>query len=243
MSLPTSSTPGYGLFRGHVACDCLIAWIPAYERMLRHEGILGPLQRISIFQLTGGNPSSGGTHTRGGTGDIVDLPGERDLVIMRQMGADAGWLRPFNWDGNGGIKHVHFVLRGCPHNSPSRYQIDAVDAGFNGLGSGGRGGSDTGPRPLSKRTWREGVEWAQQQEDDMADAATQATLADILNKVTRIDGEVTALRGAEADRAQASRERQNEIIAALEALAVEVGDDATKTQVNKVKALVKELGA
>jgi hypothetical protein len=85
------------------------------------------------------------------------------------MGADATWHRPYNWDGDGGGEHVHRVLTGCPHNTPARYQIDAVRAGYNGLGHLGRGARDDGPRPLSGRTWREGIQWAKEQENpDMA---------------------------------------------------------------------------
>jgi hypothetical protein len=76
------------------------------------------------------------------------------------MGADATWHRPYNWDHARGMEHTHGVLRGCPHNGPARYQIAAVDAGYNGLGHLGHGARDNGPRPLSHRTWEEGIAWA-----------------------------------------------------------------------------------
>lgn len=158
MSLPTASTPGYGLFRGRVACHCLQEWLPVYERELQRRGILsGPL---SIYQLTGAAAASADTHSAGGVFDIVNLPGDEDVWVARQMGADATWDR-----ATMSPRHIHGVLRGCPHNGPARYQISAVDAGFNGLGVGGRGGPDDGPRPLSARTWREGIDWQRQQED------------------------------------------------------------------------------
>jgi hypothetical protein len=152
-------------FRGKRSCPCLIAWLPAYERELRARGVLArkPKAFLSIYQLIGTAAASAGTHT-GGAFDITDLPGDIDLWVARQMGADATWLRPRNWDGRGGIEHTHGVLRGCPHNTGGRYQIAAVDAGFNGLGAGGRGGPDTGPRPLSGRTWEEGVAWHREQQ-------------------------------------------------------------------------------
>lgn len=152
-------------FRGHPACPCLAAWLPVYEAELQRRGLLsGPLR---IYQLIGGAPASGGTHTDGGAFDLLDLPGDEEIWVARQMGADATWTRPYNWDSDGGMAHDHGVLRGCPHNGPARYQIDAVDDGFNGLGYLGHGAPDDGPRPLSGRTWREGIAWAHEQEAEM----------------------------------------------------------------------------
>jgi hypothetical protein len=160
--------PSYAvMFRGLPACPCLATWLPAYEAELQRRGLLtGPLR---IYQLIGGAPQSGGTHTEGGAEDD-DRVSQQAIWVARQMGADASWHRRLNWDGNGGMEHAHHVLRGCPHNGPARYQIDAVDAGFNGLGHLGHGAPDDGPRPLSKRTWQQGMEWARQQrekEDDL----------------------------------------------------------------------------
>lgn len=173
-------------FRGHPACPCLAAWLPAYEAELQRRGVLtGPLR---IYQLIGGYSGSGGTHTDGGAFDLLDLPGDEDLRIGRDMGADAYWTRPYNWDGKGGIRHNHGVLRGCPHNGPARYQYDSptfgVDHGRDGLYHGGYGAPDTGPRPLSGRTWREGIAWAQAQEDDMpyTEKELRAIVADEIAK-------------------------------------------------------------
>lgn len=154
-------------FRGKPACACLVAWMPAYEAELQRRGIIGQGAQIGIYQLIGGAAASGGTHASGGAFDTAYY-GPESVAVARQMGADATWLRPYNWDSKGGIAHVHGVLRGCPHNWPARYQIDAVDDGFNGLGAGGRGARDDGPRPLSGRTWEQGIEWAiEQGEQDM----------------------------------------------------------------------------
>lgn len=153
MTLPTATTPGYGTFRGRVACVCLIEWLPAYESELQRRGIIGGA--LPIAQLVGDAPASDGTHF-GGAFDLWMTV--RDAVwIAREMGADATWIR--DWTGN---KHTHGVLRGCPHNGNARYQIAAVDAGFNGLGTNGRAGPDDGPRPLSGRTWREGITWMEE---------------------------------------------------------------------------------
>lgn len=160
--------PSYAVkFRGFPACPCLATWLPVYEAELqRREVLKGPLH---IYQLIGTASASAGTHSQGGAFDVLDLPGTVDVEVARQMGADATWSRPLNWDGHGGMPHIHGVLTGCPHNGPAHYQIDAVRAGYNGLGHLGRGARDTGPRPLSGRTWQQGIAWAQRQGDpDMA---------------------------------------------------------------------------
>lgn len=142
-------------FRGKNACECLVQWLPAYEAELQARGLLiGPL---SIFQLIGGAAASAGTHSTGGAFDLLDLPGDEDVWVARQMGAPATWSRT---PPAFAVRHVHGVLRGCPHNGPARYQVDEVDAGGDGLTGNG---ADTGPRPVPVRTWGEGIEWHRQQ--------------------------------------------------------------------------------
>lgn len=149
-------------FRGFPACTCLAQWLPVYEAELQRRGTLtGPLR---IYQLIGGAQASGGTHATGGAFDITDLIGDEDVWVARQMGADATWART---PAQGFVAHLHGVLTGCPHNGPARYQIDDVRAGWNGLAGENTRARDDGPRPLSNRTWREGIAWAQAQEDDM----------------------------------------------------------------------------
>lgn len=203
-------------FRGFTACPCLAEWLPAYERMLRHFKVISPKDTLRIYQLIGGSKKSAGTHLEGGAFDLLDLPGDKDIWIARQMGADATWTRPPNWDGKGGIEHNHGVLTGCPHNAPAAYQIDAVRSGFNGLGRGGRGGKDTGPRPLSGRTWRQGIEWANKQEDDMP--YTQQELTNIIRAAVRAELDATGLDELprlERDRFQSLRTKANAIAAKL----------------------------
>lgn len=223
-------------FRGLPACPCLAAWIPVYERELQARGILTGALRI--YQLIGGYSGSGGTHIEGGAGDFIDMPGTDDEVrVARQMGADASWTRPYNWDGDGGMAHQHTVLRGCVHNGPARYQIDAVDDGYNGLGSGGRGAPDTGPRPLSGRTWREGIAWAnqQQEERDMAEYGER-----ILAKLTGLEEREQA-----RDKANRAREqrRHQEVLAVVDKLVDDVADDASKAQVKRVRKILDTLTA
>ena len=185
MTVPTATTPGYGIFRGHVACTCLIAWLPAYEDELQRRGIiLGPL---GIFQLTGTAAASVDTHSQGGAFDVQPLT-RAGVHLARQMGADATWLRDTMTP-----PHTHGVLTGCPHNGPARYQIDEVRAGGDGLVGNA---PDPGPRPLSGRTWRQGIEWARtQQEDDMATYAEQLDRIEATGKataaaITRLDARV-----------------------------------------------------
>lgn len=159
MSTPTAKTPGYGLYRGRVACDCLIQWLPVFEREAQERGIItGQLQ---ITQLVGTAAASAGTH-KGGAFDIWETD-PRLVRLARKMGAPATWIRT---KAQGFTPHTHGVLRGCPHNEPARYQITAVDAGYNGLGKGGMGGKDDGsPKPPPKRTWVQGIAWAKKRQD------------------------------------------------------------------------------
>lgn len=144
-------------FRGYNACSCLAKWLPEYEKELLRRGLIK--RNIDVLQLIGGAPKSGGTHVSGGAFDIAQTSREA-IRIARQMGADATWHRPQNWDNRGGGSHTHGVLTGCPHNGPARYQITDVRKGLNGLANRG---SDTGPRPLSGRTWKQGIAWAKAQ--------------------------------------------------------------------------------
>jgi hypothetical protein len=153
-------------YRGFDTCSCLAAWLPLFDQVATaKEFIDGP--NAKILQLTGSNPASAGTHAEGGAFDLGYYSGTqaRNLVwLARQMGADATWYRA--WDNN---HHVHGVLRGCAHNDPAQYQIDAVDDGYNGLGYMGQDGPDDGPKPLTYRTYTQGMDWAEGQlgDDDM----------------------------------------------------------------------------
>lgn len=206
-------------FRGLPACPCLAEWLPVYEAELQRRGVLtGPLR---LYQLIGTAAASAATHSKGGSFDITDLVGNTDVWVARQMGADATWARTA---AQGFTPHLHGVLTGCPHNAPARYQIDAVRGGFNGLGPGGRGGRDDGPRPLSGRTWREGIAWAKKlQEDDMPytdwpEKDRNALVRDVVNGLQRRDlfGDERDDTPADSLRAVFRLERKlDQIIAAL----------------------------
>lgn len=233
-----SDLPEYAVwFRGKPACPCLAEWLPEYEIELQRRGLL--VGSLTIYQLIGGAAASGGTHTKGGAADLLDLAGDTEVWVARQMGADAGWTRPYNWDGNGGMAHDHLVLRGCPHNGPAAYQIDAVDAGFNGLGTGGRGGPDTGPRPLSGRTWREGIKWAKaQQREAWDEMASKDEIRDLLREEVKAPL-IAAMKRIAANQRDRVERFHNEQEAALDQLEQTVSDDASRAQ---VRALRERLG-
>ncbi len=155
--MPTASTPGYGTFRGRVACNCLRAWLPVFEKELLRRGVIK--QSIDIAQLTGGASASAGTHSQGGAADVwQDDP--TTIKIAREMGA-AAWART---KAQGFDPHCHLVLNGCPHNSPARYQINALALEKNGLGWMGLQGRDDGPAPRKLRTYTAGIRWAKKQQ-------------------------------------------------------------------------------
>ena len=163
----------YIIFRGRETCRCVAKWIPHFEAELIAQGEIK--YSIDIMQLRGDAAASGGTHDEGGAIDLRQHSA-KTMRIARQMGGMA-FARLANWDGRGGTAHGHIVLVGCPHNGPARYQIDAGNDGFNGLGRGGRGGRDTSPRdgirwPLV--TWRQGIVWQQAQEAQRKDTNKQA---------------------------------------------------------------------
>lgn len=147
------------IFRGRPACECLAAWLPAYEAELLRRGVIK--HNIDIYQLVGTAKASAGTHMPGGAYDVAQVSSVA-ILVAREMGA-AAFHRPPNWDGRNGGEHQHGVLRGCPHNAGGRYQIAALEAGYNGLGHLGRGGRDVDPRPKTWRTWQQGIAWAKVQ--------------------------------------------------------------------------------
>src|SRR5690606_37831596 len=133
-------------------------WLPKLMRVLRHEGILSSTQTLAVWQCTGGDDRSAGTHTRGGCVDIKILEppvwdpthrykqlSYRSLAVLRyarEMGG-LGWPRydidgrydGDDWENN---EHYHIPLNGCIHNYPCRYQIDEYKAGEDGLAGSGR---------------------------------------------------------------------------------------------------------
>jgi hypothetical protein len=168
-------------FRGHPCCTCQLAWLPVLEAEAQRRGLVDG--QLPISQLIGGAPQSGGTHTKGGASDFYPLGAISDVTafvrLCRDMGADATWHRLFNWDGQNGVEHVHSVLTSCPHCvTTAAYQTAAVRADQNGLANHGK---DDGPRPLSGRTWQQGITWAREQEDIVTEDDIKAIAAEVLS--------------------------------------------------------------
>lgn len=139
------------------------AWLEAYEAEALRRNRAGKLGYIKygldIFQTIGGAAKSGGTHLEGVCIDTAQISFEM-VALAREMGADASWHRKKNWDGKGGIVHCHINLRGIG-NVHAIYQYTStksgVDHGKNGLANGAK---DDGPKPLSKRTYKQGIDHA-----------------------------------------------------------------------------------
>jgi hypothetical protein len=193
-------------FRGKPACPCLASWLPVFEQVLLARGVIR--ESLDIAQLIGGAAASGGTHATGGAFDVW----QHDAVtvaVARQMGA-AAWART---PAQGFDPHTHGVLRGCPHNEPGRYQIAALDAGYNGLGYGGRGAPDDGPRPVPARTWQQGIEWARTQLEDTMTPAQEKKLDGLVTAVQSLADTVEKLADREAKRAEQAKTQRSRIVA------------------------------
>ena len=152
------------------------AWLEAYqaEAIRRTKaGMKGYIQYgLDIFQVIGGAAKSAGTHLVDPDSDeavCIDFGNTsyKMIALAREMGADATWHRKKNWDGHGGMAHGHINIRGLK-NRYANYQYNStrsgVDYGKNGLANGAK---DDGPKPLSKRTYKQGIDHAKA----LADAA------------------------------------------------------------------------
>lgn len=149
-----------------VACPHLASWLIAYDALQVARG----RGHVAFYQTMGGADASAGTHL---CGSAWDMAYTSDAAVMdaREMGA-AVWPRLARYDWHTG-EHVHGVIA-CGDNACNGYQYQAYWLGLNGLGLNGAGGTDPLPKPSTRRTWQEGIAWAQaqitgtQQEDDMA---------------------------------------------------------------------------
>lgn len=115
-----------------------------------------------IIQARGGAAASAGTHTDGAAIDVrvwslTKAQRRRIVLLARECGFPASWDRA--WPGN---EHLHLAADIPGVWTRASYQVTAVKAGFNGLGSGGRGGRDDGPKPSAWRNTDTGAAWARQ---------------------------------------------------------------------------------
>lgn len=152
-----------------VACPHLASWLVAFDALQVARG----RGHVTYFQTVGGADASAGTHLCGSAWDMA-YTSDAAIADAREMGAAIWHRRPgFNGWPSSGADHVHGVI-GCGDNACNGYQITAYWLGYNGLGLNGVGAGDPLPKPATRRTWQEGIAWAQaqitgtQQEDDMA---------------------------------------------------------------------------
>lgn len=185
MALITYAIPGVTLASGRTAYGSseTVAWLPVFIRWAKVvHGV-----DVVVIQAAGGATASAGTHTDGCAIDIRswNIPADKINAVLlgaREAGGWA-WLRT---KAQGFDPHIHIALD-CDRYTACSYQVAAAKAGYNGLGTGGRGGRDDGPRPSTFRIWSAGVRWLQAdidrhlQEDDMAMTPTEraALIADI----------------------------------------------------------------
>ena len=181
----TSGDPAY-------ACQHVAAWWPLFKAIVKQDLNLD----LEIIQALGSASTSAGTH--GPPGTALDLRSwkftqAQTLALVaraRKYGAPATWLRT---KAQGFDPHVHLVLD-CPCISPADYQITAVKQGYNGLGSGGRGGTDTHPKTDVWRTHAQGI--ALMEADMALSAADKTWLEGLVTRATDPEKVKTSMLGA-----------------------------------------------
>lgn len=164
------------------------------------EAILGFI--LTIYQIIGGAPQSAGTHLVGRAVDLAPARAAEKLKAAKDLGF-IGWHRPFDWDGAGGIEHIHLILvlfdrqnqRGI---APAGFrQIALYDAGRNGLVSNL---SDPSYRANPKRAFQ-----YPPKETKPVPSPTNVTAArdDIVHAIHRIDLACQSLIKADPSRTAA----------------------------------------
>ncbi len=166
-----------------MVCPHLAQWWPVWLDRLAVEGIPAP----AIVQARGSYAGSGGTHEQGTCLDLrivqwTDAQIVRAVVLAREAGARGTWARGPAWGQPEMSPHVHLGLD-CPCWSGADYQTTAVDAGYDGLGTGGRGGRDYHPTPKVRRDWRVGIEHMTREIEAEMTPDQSAQLAQIASQV------------------------------------------------------------
>ena len=143
-----------------LACPHMAQWWPVFTALVKQRfGV-----SLEILQAAGSYSKSGATHVEGTSIDwrtwrFTPAVVNGIVALAREMGARATWYRT---KAQGFDPHVHMALD-CPCHSGADYQTAAVDAGYNGLGARGRKGKDTHPQPSTRRDYKAGIAWANQQ--------------------------------------------------------------------------------
>lgn len=147
------------IFRGLPACECLAAWLPAYEAELKAQGLIKV--SIDIAQLIGMAKASALVHSTGGAADIWQTDW-RCSAIARQMGG-IGWPRVTGSFAR--AKHTHIVLVGCPHlHQQGRDQIAEALRGGDGLQGDVPDDARLVAALVPGRSWQQGIAWHRRQE-------------------------------------------------------------------------------
>lgn len=139
-------------------CTHMAVWWSLFRRLAAARGYAP-----GIEQAYGDAANSAGTHLSGTALDLTTADAGLAL-LAREAGAPAAWPRGAAWGQPYWGDHLHLVID-CPDNTTAaaRYQIDAVKAGYDGLGAGGHGGADYIAAPTVWRTVDEGIAWMQGQ--------------------------------------------------------------------------------
>lgn len=160
------------------------------------------LEEILGFELTllqgpfnpGGVSGSAGTHDLDGVIDLSPFRARKKCTVSR-MNSWASWIRPLNWDGAGGGKHVHQVLDHATVASLAAQQRDvAYPAKRDGLA--GNNVDNFVPHPQLKR-----FDYNEWWHDELLDAQIKGVTA-------RINKLVDKLSAARARRRQLKKKQQ-----------------------------------
>lgn len=144
-------------YRGRDAylADIPAAWWRLWRACVARDH---PDIEIVLIQAAGSAAASAGTHADGWAIDLQTWhltreQRERLVAHMRRYGASGTWYRyPPAFE-----PHIHAALDPGRRTTNSSYQVAAVRAGYDGLGSGGRRGRDIHPAPADWITAEEGI--------------------------------------------------------------------------------------
>jgi hypothetical protein len=121
------------IYNGKLMDEKTKAFIQAMEARLGY-----PLTIVQGCYSTAVDASAG-THAGGGVVDLAKYDWQRKVRVARALGAFA-WHRPYNWDGRGGMEHIHLGIRDHGNLSPAaaaqQVQYDAHPP-TNGLANRG----------------------------------------------------------------------------------------------------------
>jgi hypothetical protein len=186
------------------------------------------------------------------TRTIFGAPSAGDRDHDTDADAVDGWLSEPAWAKHPGDRNPPLGVPVSFSGGSSGHGHRAVVVGPNGQ----VGGTDT---PERGRVGIVDIDWIERnwglhylgwsetitglpipQEDDMADEATQKTLAEILATAKDAVAEIKGLKSAEADRAKATRKRDAALLALVDDLATAASVEQVRVIAKRIKTLVKE---